>query len=59
MNVGEFVKKHFDKIVCVLAAPALSALTAAFVIAFGEGKLPHAEDGNAFDTVYAFADDKN
>ena len=57
--MNEFVKKHYDKIVCVLAALALSALTAAFIIAFNEGKLPHVEDGNAFDTVYAFADDKN
>ena len=53
MNMQEFVKKHFDKIVCLLAAIALSALTAAFILAFRAGSLPHSEDGDAFDTIYA------
>lgn len=54
MDVGLFVKKYFQSIVRVLAAIALSALMAAFILAFKAGKLPHAEDGNAFDTVYAY-----
>ena len=56
MKVYEFVKKHYQKIVCLLAALALSALTCAFIIAFKEGKLPHSEDGNAFDTIYAMSE---
>ncbi len=54
MELSVFVKKHFQSIIRVLAAVALSALMAAFILAFNSGKLPHAEDGNAFDTVYAY-----
>lgn len=47
-------KKHFNIIIRVLAAVALSALMAAFILAFRANLLPYAEDGNAFDTVYAY-----
>lgn len=53
MAVAEFVKKYYNCIIRVLAAVALSAITAAFILAFRAGVLPHAEDGDAFDTVYA------
>lgn len=56
MAVNEFVKKYFDSITRVLAAIALSALMAAFILAFRAGVLPHSEDGNAFDTIYAIED---
>lgn len=54
MNEKSFVERHFQKIIRLLAAVALSALAAAFILAFRNGKLPHSEDGNAFDTVYAY-----
>ena len=51
--IAEFVQKHFNLIVRVLAALALSAITAAFILAFENGLLPYSEDGDEFDTVYA------
>ena len=54
MNEKSFVERHFQKIIRVLAAVALSALAAAFILAFRAGTLPHAEDGNAFDTLYEY-----
>jgi hypothetical protein len=54
VELNAFVKKYFDTIVRVLAAIALSALMAAFILAFNSGKLPYSEHGDAFDTVYAY-----
>lgn len=53
MAIAEFVKKYYNSIIRVLAAVALSALMAAFILAFRAGVLPYAEAGDAFDTVYA------
>jgi hypothetical protein len=53
MTTNEFIKRNYYVILRVLAAVALSAVTAAFIWAFKNGWLPYAEDGNAFDTVYA------
>ena len=57
LTVNEFVKKRFDAIIRILAAVALSALMAAFILAFRAGVLPHAQDGDAFDTVYAIEEE--
>ena len=54
LNEKSFVERYFQSIVRVLGAVALCALTAALILAFRNGKLPHSEDGNAFDTVYGY-----
>ena len=49
----KLLKKHYDTVMRVIGAIALAALMAAFILAFRANSLPHAEDGDAFDTVYA------
>ncbi len=34
-------------------------LLAAFISAFKNGKLPHASDGDAFDSIYAIGESEN
>ncbi len=53
MAIVVFIKKHSEHIKRFFAALALSALMAAFILAFRQGMLPFAEDGDAFDTIYA------
>lgn len=59
MAVFEFLKKHTDAAVRIAVAIALCAVTAAFIIAFRAGVLPHSEDGDAFDTIYAIEKSEN
>lgn len=53
MSILVFLRKHIDAAIRITAAIALCALTVALIYAFRGGKLPHASDGDAFDTVYA------
>ncbi len=53
MTLDVFMKKYKNCLFRVLASVAIGALAAAFIFAFREGMLPYAEDGDAFDTVYA------
>lgn len=53
MSVLRFVKKHKDNVVRAVAAVLICGLSALLIIAFRNGKLPHASDGDAFDTIYA------
>ncbi len=53
VKVLEFLKKHKAEAIRVAAAVCICGITAALVIAFHNGKLPHASDGDAFDTIYA------
>ncbi len=53
MSVLRFIKEHIDDAIRITAALSLCALMAAFILAFRGGKLPHASDGDAFDTIYA------
>ncbi len=48
-----YIKRHSDIVFGIFAALVLSALVAVFIFAFRKGVPPHAEDGNAFDTIYA------
>ena len=56
MTASVFLKKYKKDLLRVVAAVALCALAALFVYAFGKGYLPYSEDGDAFDTVYAVAE---
>ena len=49
----KFIKKHSENIACIVGAVVLAAIMALLVFAFKNEKLPHASDGDAFDTVYA------
>lgn len=53
MSILVFLKKHINAAIRITAALALGALTVAFIFAFKGDKLPHASDGDAFDTIYA------
>ena len=53
MSILMFLRKHIDVAIRITAALALCALTVAFIFAFKGDKLPHASDGDAFDTIYA------
>ena len=52
-SINDKVKEHIDDAIRITAALSLCALMAAFILAFRGGKLPHASDGDAFDTIYA------
>ena len=52
MSVSVFLKKYKKDLIRARCALLLCAVAAVFVYAFGEGKLPYAEDGDAFDTIY-------
>jgi hypothetical protein len=49
----EFCKKHQDDIIRLGSALVICALMAVLIAMFRGGALPHAEDGDAFDTIYA------
>jgi hypothetical protein len=53
MTLKEFAEKHYENILRGLAALLLSVIVGAFIFAFNSGVLPHSEDGDAFDTIYA------
>ena len=53
MTASDFIKKHRENLLRILAAIALCSLVAAFILAFNAGVLPHSSDGDAFDTIYA------
>ena len=52
MSVSVFLKKYKKDLLRAVCAVLLCAVAAVFVYAFGKGKLPYAEDGDAFDTIY-------
>jgi len=52
-RIFAYIKNHLDIVFGIFAALVLSALVAVFIFAFRKGILPHSEDGNAFDTIYA------
>ena len=53
VKIFDFIQKHYNVIFRIFGAIALSAVMAAFILAFRSGWLPYAEDGDAFDTIYA------
>lgn len=53
MDPIAFLKKHKSSVIRIFGAAVLCALVAALIVAFRYGLLPYAEDGDAFDTVYA------
>ncbi len=53
MNIQKFAEKHYENILRGLAALLLAVVVGAFILAFNKGILPHSEDGDAFDTIYA------
>ena len=53
MTLREFAEKHYENILRGLVALLLSVIVGAFIFAFNSGVLPHSEDGDAFDTIYA------
>lgn len=54
-----FLRKHIDAAIRITAAVLLCALTMAYMFMFRGDKLPHASDGDAFDTVYALNGEKS
>lgn len=53
MTFRKFAEKHYENILRGLAALLLALAAGAFIFAFESGVLPHSEDGDAFDTIYA------
>ena len=51
-----FLRKHIDAAIRITAAVVLCALAVAYIFAFRGDKLPHSDDGDAFDTIYAIED---
>ena len=56
MSFSIFLKKYKKDLLRMVCALLLCAVAAVFVYAFGEGKLPYSEDGDAFDTIYAIGE---
>ena len=52
MTVLKYLKKHKSDVVRIVGAILLAGVAALYIWAFKAGKLPHAEDGDAFDTIY-------
>ena len=53
-----FLRKHIDAAIRITAAVLLFALAAAYLFLFRGNKLPHASNGDAFDTIYALDGEK-
>ena len=53
MTFRRFAEKHYENILRVVVALTLGLIVGAFIWAFSSGVLPHQEDGDAFDTIYA------
>ena len=56
MSILLFLRKHIDVAIRITVVIAFCAVMVAYIFAFRGDKLPHAADGDAFDTVYVLGE---
>ena len=56
MTALEFIRKHKDDAIRIIAGAFMCGLVVLLMCALKNGDLPHAADGDAFESIYAIDD---